>query len=323
MGEPALCPLCLVVHGLNLSLIYPLRRVVGGSVGGMFSAMIGSFRYVFGAKVDDEERARWKVLGLLTSGLIAVMLYQWVYVRAQIVEAQHQISEVRAQLAEQSKVSVFERFVNATPIEITYRPDDPVRGRADAAITLTMFSDFQCPACRRFEEALGPIMESYPDSLKVVFKHFPLDGKCNTNVEGRFHNRACDAAEASEAARIQGKFWEFHDKVFALDHGADLGVAIDDIAKDLGVDLEQFATDRVSLGVMSRVREDIAQGVSIDVKGTPWIYLNGRLVETLNIQSLRKMIDYELEHVGHSHEEANEATATGRNLFAERVLSEE
>lgn len=299
-GLASLCPLCLVIHSVNLLLVYPLRRVAGRSGREAFSGVLGAFRYIFGAKVEDEDRARWKVLGLMTSGLVAVMLYQWVYVRSELVKANVLIREASA--AERPKLDVLEDFEKAEIFELAYRPDDPVRGLADAAVTLTMFSDFQCPACAKFEKTVTSLLESYPGSLRVVFKHYPLDGKCNSAVEGEFHAQACPAAEASEAARIQGKFWEFHDLLFAREDGADMIQAIDEIAAEIGLDLERFSADRASLEVGTRIREDIAQGIEVGVHGTPWIYINGRVAQSIGLGNLRKLIDREIEHAGRSHD---------------------
>lgn len=83
--------------------------------------------------------------------------------------------------------------------------DAPIRGKSDAKITLVEFSDFQCPFCGRSAPTVERILKEYEGNVRVAYKHYPLG----------FHPRAQITAEASECAKDQGKFWEFHDQLFA------------------------------------------------------------------------------------------------------------
>lgn len=91
--------------------------------------------------------------------------------------------------------------------EITINPTDPVKGNKDAKVTLVVFSDFECPFCVRFYPTVKQIEDTYKDSVRVVFKQFPLT---------QIHPNAQSAAEASLCANEQGKFWEYHDKLFSV-----------------------------------------------------------------------------------------------------------
>lgn len=91
--------------------------------------------------------------------------------------------------------------------EITINPTDPVRGGKNAKVTLVEFSDFECPFCVRAYPTVKQIEDTYKDNVRIVYKQFPLT-QIHPNAEG--------AAEASLCANEQGKFWEFHDKLFTV-----------------------------------------------------------------------------------------------------------
>lgn len=97
---------------------------------------------------------------------------------------------------------------NPKQVKIDITSTDPAEGPADAKVTLVEFSDFQCPACISAYPAVKQVLQAYPNQIRFVFKQFPL-----TNI----HPYAQKAAEASLCANAQGKFWEWHDKVFTLE----------------------------------------------------------------------------------------------------------
>src|SRR5204862_1044705 len=108
--------------------------------------------------------------------------------------------------------------------------DAPVRGPASAPVTIAEFSDFQCPFCSKVGPTIKQVEAVYKDKVRVVWKHMPL-----TSI----HPNAMGAAVAAEAARNQGKFWEFHDKLFANQSK----LAANDLkqcAKELGLDMARF-----------------------------------------------------------------------------------
>lgn len=90
--------------------------------------------------------------------------------------------------------------------EVKINPSDPVKGPAGAKVTIVVYSDFECPFCVRFYPTVKQIEETYKENVKVVFKQFPLT---------QIHPNAQAAAEASLCANEQGKFWEYHDKLFS------------------------------------------------------------------------------------------------------------
>lgn len=152
--------------------------------------------------------------------------------------------------------------------------DDPVKGKKNAPVTIIEFSDFQCPFCGRFfAQALPLIEESYikTGKVKLVYRDFPLS----------FHQYAQKAAEAAECADEQGKFWEYHDKIFENQNALDTS-SLKQYAKDLGLDATKFNSCLDSGKMASEVQKDFKDGASYGVSGTPTFFING--VEVVGAQ---------------------------------------
>jgi protein-disulfide isomerase len=141
----------------------------------------------------------------------------------------------------------------------------PVKGPEDARITLVEFSDFECPYCSAAAPRVDAIMAAYPKDVKLIYKQFPLS----------MHPHAEMAAEASLAAREQGKFWEMYELLFKnyrqLSHARIL-----EIAKSLGLDMSKFQAELDSGKYKNEVAKDIADGDAANVYGTPAFYINGK-----------------------------------------------
>ncbi|MCP4602862.1 MAG: thioredoxin domain-containing protein [Proteobacteria bacterium] len=137
-------------------------------------------------------------------------------------------------------------------------------GGEDAPIEVVVFSDFQCIFCKRSAIELKEIFKARPDRVKIYFKHFPLS----------YHPQAVNAARAAEAARLQDKFWEMHDLLFA--RSADLTDEIyEEFASEIGLDVEQFKADMDSPETANRILADRAEGEVVGVNATPYILING------------------------------------------------
>jgi protein-disulfide isomerase len=144
----------------------------------------------------------------------------------------------------------------------------PSMGPEDAPITVVEFSDFQCPFCKRTLPTIKSLREKYPDQVRIVYRHLPLDS---------MHSRARPAAEASLCADAQGKFWEFHDLVFENNRN----LSDDDLkgyASALGLEMDAY--DRcVSEGeTRAAVQVDAAAAASLGITGTPAFFVNGILL---------------------------------------------
>jgi Na+/H+ antiporter NhaA len=152
------------------------------------------------------------------------------------------------------------------------RPVDPerdhIRGDADAPLTLVEYGDFECPFCSRATGSIDQVREHFGSELRYVWRHLPLE---------RVHPRALDAARASEAAAMQGKFWEMAVEMFA--HPDDLEWSdIYRYAVTVGVDIEQFDKDvRVHPSkALHRVQDDAQDAEVMDLNSTPTFFVNGK-----------------------------------------------
>ena len=127
------------------------------------------------------------------------------------------------------------------------------------------------------------VLEKYPDSVKVVYKHYPLS----------FHKQALPAALASVAAAEQGRFWEYHDELFLSQNSLSSEKYLE-IAQNLGLDIKKFSLDMMRPSLRKKVEEDIEDAKKAGVSGTPAIFVNGRQLKNRDFASLSKLIDAEL-----------------------------
>lgn len=163
----------------------------------------------------------------------------------------------------------------------------PYKGPADAAVTIAVFDDYQWPYCARLEPLFQQVLDKYPDNVKLVVKHFPLPN----------HKYAHKAATAALAANVQGKFWEFHSKLFK-NYKVINDAKIQDIAKELGLDMEKFAKDMQSPTIKSLIARDLSNGRQIGVRGTPTIFINGKSLRNRSLPGIYQVIEAELKKAG-------------------------
>lgn len=163
-----------------------------------------------------------------------------------------------------------------------------VRGPVDAPVTLMVFSDYQCPFCIRSEPVLAEVLSRFPEKLRLVHRHFPLE-----NV----HPFARPASEAAMCADEQGKFWAYHDAIFA--RGGRLEeAAFGELADELGLDREAFDTCVEQRRYAAFVEQDIRAGEAAGVTGTPAFFVNGiPLKGARDADELSKIVESELERL--------------------------
>ncbi len=162
------------------------------------------------------------------------------------------------------------------------------RGGTSARVTLEEFSDFQCPACGALEPGLRRVVKDYGDRVRLIFRNFPL----------QMHKYAFQASRAAEAAGQQGKFWEMHDMLYdnqkEWSDSMEPRVQFDAYATRLGLDVQKFKTDMERQDLAERIKADYARGMSLNVGGTPTIYINGREMvpgKLVTEEDLRREID--------------------------------
>lgn len=159
--------------------------------------------------------------------------------------------------------------------------DDPSTGKADAPVTIVMFTDFQCPVCSRTHPLLKQAMAAYPDKIRFVVRDFPLE---------KIHANAFNAALAANAARAQGKFAEYTEVLYRNQQALDKASLVR-YATELGLNVKQFELDFTDAKTAAEVRKDMADGQSYGIGGTPTIFVNGVKVQRLSLTAFRSAID--------------------------------
>ena len=171
-------------------------------------------------------------------------------------------------------------------LEISQQIDisnSPIRGAESAPVTIAIYDDFECPYCAKTVPLLKQVLEKYSGRVKLAFKNFPLSS----------HRNARNAALTALAAKQQGKFWEVHDLIYA-NYNSLNPKKIDDLAAQTGLDIEQLKKDRVNPQLSASIDRDISEGTEIGVRGTPTIFINGRLLPERSMAGFSRLIEEEL-----------------------------
>ena len=207
---------------------------------------------------------------------------------------------IRNYLEEQERANAYRAFVNdlkkagpavtmvldAPRSEVAVDPDDPALGPASAPVTIVEFSDFQCPFCQRVAPTLKRVRDAYGDRVRIVWKDFPL-----TSI----HPQAFKAAEAAQCAREQGKFWEYHDRLFGNQQALQVE-SLKKYAADAGLDAAKFASCLDTAKYAERVQAQMGVGAKLGVNSTPAVFINGRLLTGAQpYETFVAVIDEELE----------------------------
>ncbi len=157
---------------------------------------------------------------------------------------------------------------------------------SDADVVIEEFSDFECPFCKQQLPILKQVKSVYGDKVAIVYRHFPIS---------QIHPNAYKAAEASECAKDQGKFWEYHDLIFQNQDRVSRD-ALEAYAAKLNLNMDQFNECMDTNQKFSIVQADFAEGSSRGVQGTPTLFINGQmLVGAQSFAKLKEVIDNELK----------------------------
>ncbi len=191
-------------------------------------------------------------------------------------------------------VSASDRSVVADETRRVFQPDAiyrvsvdgaPVRGPADAPITIVEFSDFRCGACRYSRDVLEELFRLYPGEIRLVYKHFVIFGEPSLL-----------AAEASLAAHAQGQFWAMHDRIFLADPREIDADLLASFAADIGLDMARYERDMDRHPFRADVIAPMSQGEALGLSGTPMFFVNGRPVNGARpLADFIRIIDDELK----------------------------
>jgi protein-disulfide isomerase len=200
---------------------------------------------------------------------------------------QAQIDDARRQyvdkLWEASEVAI---FLQRSRVKVDV-DQNRVRGSANAVVTIIEFADFQCPFSQKVQLALKEVMEKYSGRVRVSFRDFPLF---------QSHGQAMTAAQAARCAAEQGKFWEYHDMLFA-DPGKLSEEGLVQSARTLHLNASAFEACLASGKFKGQIETDIRAGVNTGVRATPTFFINGiQLSGAHNAHAFETIINGELGH---------------------------
>ena len=272
MAVPSLfCPLCTVIHIINLSLFFFLNYSNRFSAREAWYVAKNGAKNLFSSKIKLLE-TRWMFIGLSTSLVLIFSLYFGLKILASAPGNQKP--------AFIDSKPIFAEFYSQPVKEIPVSDEDPMLGPKDSPVRLVIFSDFFCSSCLQFSKDLKYILEDGKGKYNIIFKHFPLSTECNNAITKNIHPQACEAALASVAAGYQGKFWEYHDSLFAEKPGSDFKY-YSSLAEKTGLDVSLFEKDYNDEKSKSKILKDITLAKKLGIDATPTLYLNGRLIKDM------------------------------------------
>jgi protein-disulfide isomerase len=170
-----------------------------------------------------------------------------------------------------------------------------IRGNPNAPVTIEEFGDFECPSCGVYHPEMKKIEAEFGDRLRVIFRQLPLLP---------MHQHAMLAAQASEAAGLQGKFWEMHDKLYenqkTWSEAKDLVPIFVDYARQIGLDTDKFMKDLSGETVAQRIFQDGKRAHALNIQSTPTFFVNGKEAkgDQWKPEGLRQMINEALSAAG-------------------------
>jgi Na+/H+ antiporter NhaA/predicted DsbA family dithiol-disulfide isomerase len=237
-------------HGPRSPLSGPALATAGTCAGIGFTVSLLVSSLAFSAERLDEAR-----LGTLATVIVAPTL---AWLATQVLRRLP--STLRARQIGRTAEDIIDLVNEIDPER------DHIRGPDDAPVTLVEYGDFECPYCGQAERVIRELLAEHGDDIRYVWRHLPLND---------VHPSAQLAAEGSEAAAAQGKFWEMYDTL--LSHQDQLGPR--DLvrhARDLGLDVERFREELQGRQYSLRVSEDVSSADESGVSGTPTFFINGR-----------------------------------------------
>jgi protein-disulfide isomerase len=197
----------------------------------------------------------------------------------------------------EAQKALFFKFLRSNAKVVTYLKSPPVfraeisvagepfKGSEKAPVTVVKFEDFHCPFCKQVQPTFNELLSRYNGKVRLVHKDLPLES---------IHPQARQAAEAARCAYEQGKFWEYHDKLYANSPKA----SADDLksyAKDVGLNFDSFDRCFASGKYKAVVQQDLNEGVQLGLTGTPTIFINGREISgNQPFEAFEAIIDDEL-----------------------------
>jgi protein-disulfide isomerase len=205
------------------------------------------------------------------------------------------IQYIREQKEDEATLAYAEQLRRASTVQVNLTApespsfaiatdDQPAKGNAKALVTIVEFTDFECPSCARQHPVLERIVSEFGDRVRLVVRDFPLSQ----------HVNARKAAEAAEAAREQGKYWEYVGVLFR--NQSALGVdKLREYATQVGLDRTKFDASLDTGKFTEKVQRDLVDGRKLGINGTPTLYINGKRISDNSYESMKSAIEAALK----------------------------
>src|ERR1700756_374083 len=300
------CAWCMCTHVLNLLIficmifMWPRRRAVGGE---------GSVAAVAAERTGGAAHPSARVL-ILT--LISIVLLNYALVNMLGLKTWRRTA---GQAAGDYQKTMFGQWQRGGGDEIKLTDKDRVRTYPVSAsmirprpmpLTVVIYSDFECPYCGKFAQFFDEqVAKIRGGNVRAVFRHFPLNPACNPSIQQNVHPHACEAVKLVEGVRaLAGNegFWKAHDFVFRNQESLERGTLTpDEVAKAVGVDSAALKERMGSAEIDTALQQDINDAKSLDIDGTPAVYIEGRHVNSLVVMDAlfwKRIADWYWERAG-------------------------
>jgi protein-disulfide isomerase/uncharacterized membrane protein len=299
----ALCILCIGLYLVNIGLfLFPWLLVFRGEVGvGLRSGVAKISDFLRAALVPSAETDVRIVRGARFSliSLLVLALFSWGTGPVML-----KLFLAKTPTATVQQVDPLAVWQGAPLVDIPVVLDkgafgDFAKGTPDAPIQIVEFADFECPGCRAMYFRMLDLLEAYPGKFHLVFRHYPLDRSCNPGMQHDLHMYACIAAEFSQCAGEQGKFWEATEWLFSapeLEAAAPAAEVKENLivkgSAQLGLDTQAIRECLSSGRHLKKIQQDIASADRLGLESTPSFWINGRLLRRANPDGMRKVFDH-------------------------------
>lgn len=192
-----------------------------------------------------------------------------------------------------------------------------IKGNPDSSVTLTEYSDFECPACGQFYPYIKDILNEHGDSIRFEYKHFPLI---------TIHRYAMPAAQAAEAAGQQGEFYAMHDMLFenqsAWSKASSPDAFFIKYAEEIGLDVPLFKSHLNSSVITDSIKESFSEAQKLGLTGTPSFYLNGEMMTFTTYEDFTGQIEQAIAGAGdntNTESEVSEETPSATTTVTEEA----
>jgi len=209
-------------------------------------------------------------------------------IEEQLAEARAEAKKWKDTLDDDRRLTIYrnqkakDNFNNAEVFKLDLSRS-PFQGPKDAPITVASYSDFMCPFCRDLAVGLKNYLPTTGNQVKLVYKHFPLEKTCNPTLGSTVHPGACDLALAGICAEESGRFWEYHDKVFAQRWDRATREDVLKVGASVGLEGAKLGACMDGAAARGRLLKDVEEAARVGVTSTPTVLVNGRRLTSTGV----------------------------------------